>query len=324
MNNKKLYTAIIVLFFVSLVLTLVPYVLYLPFKSLSVFLSGLDSSLYTNQGERVLLYSLYFAPTLLAVTTCLIAVAYFTRKNGMLALLVVPVFFLVVPIVGMINFVTVMATANLLFQMPEKHDLVGESMSPTINNNEIYWNFAYNTPLTNLFPATQYRIQRGDLVSFSHPVLSELASKRGLPYSEVIKRVVAIPGDRFEIKNGLVFVNDAPLSERYTLETLSTYPVDDSVIIDGVGYDSFIKNCTPLTVPADSIIVLADNRKNGDDSRQLGFINLSQISGYLPYVMQVNPYYEGTNIIDHSSRWRGVDYQVSEAEVQKSIEYCMN
>ncbi len=79
----------------------------------------------------------------------------------------------------------------------------------------------------------------------------------------LIKRVVAIPGDKVDIKDGLVYVN-GEIENGYQFQG-KTYANSDL---------SF-----PLQVADHSVFVLGDNRENSLDSRGLGFIDYSQIKG---------------------------------------------
>lgn len=79
----------------------------------------------------------------------------------------------------------------------------------------------------------------------------------------LIKRVIATPGDRLEIRDGAVFVNGQPLDEPYVhdLETLCYTP------------------CGLVQLGADEYYMLGDNRPNSRDSRSFGPVRLDQIIG---------------------------------------------
>lgn len=79
----------------------------------------------------------------------------------------------------------------------------------------------------------------------------------------LIKRVVAIPGDKVNIKDGLVYIN-GEVESGYEFQG-QTYASSDLVY--------------PIEVPNDSVFVLGDNRENSLDSRGLGLIDYSQIKG---------------------------------------------
>ncbi len=82
--------------------------------------------------------------------------------------------------------------------------------------------------------------ERGEIIVFGSP---------RNPNSDLIKRIIALPGDTVEIKDGTVFVNDAPLVEPYILDPPRyVYPRQE--------------------VAADHYFVLGDNRNNSTDSHK--------------------------------------------------------
>lgn len=122
------------------------------------------------------------------------------------------------------------------------YHVVGTSMEPALIDGEIY--------LVNKKPSS---IQRGDIVVFH-------SSKQELDF---IKRVVALPGEEIEIRNGRVYINGALLSESY----VNSFPE--------------IADVEPMKVPLDHYYVLGDERLKSFDSRQLGPISRSDIIGIL-------------------------------------------
>lgn len=83
--------------------------------------------------------------------------------------------------------------------------------------------------------------ERGDIVIFKNP---DDESKL------YIKRIIGVPGDKVEIIDGLVYINDAP--EPLTEDYLSVTPKGDF---------------GPYEVPEDSYFMLGDNRNVSKDSR---------------------------------------------------------
>jgi signal peptidase I len=110
-------------------------------------------------------------------------------------------------------------------------------------------------------------LTRQDIVVFKYP--NELSK-------DFVKRVIGLPGEKLEIKNKQVFINDKPLEEKYKVHA-------DAQIIaktDTYNYDDTIRdNYGPVTVPADRIFVMGDNRDNSADSRYWGFLPLDYIKG---------------------------------------------
>ncbi len=80
------------------------------------------------------------------------------------------------------------------------------------------------------------------------------------PERNYIKRVIGLPGETIEIKKGKLYVNRQPIKENYL----------NGDIVGDYG---------PVTVPADSIFVMGDNRNNSEDSRAFGPLQKALIVG---------------------------------------------
>jgi signal peptidase I len=87
------------------------------------------------------------------------------------------------------------------------------------------------------------RPQRGEIISFRSPVDPE----------DLVKRVIAVPGDTVEIRSKTVYVNEKALQEPYVVHDRP----DEKLEGDDLG---------PLTVPPASYFVLGDNRDESKDS----------------------------------------------------------
>ena len=96
-------------------------------------------------------------------------------------------------------------------------------------------------------------VKRGDVVALGVDV-------RGT----VLRRVVAVPGDTVELRDGTVFVNG--LAERGNYSITRTDPVPG-----GPGY--------PLILRADEYFVLGDRRETALDSRSFGLVTMENILG---------------------------------------------
>lgn len=91
-------------------------------------------------------------------------------------------------------------------------------------------------------------------------VFYETAAKQGDP---LIKRVIGVPGDVVEVRDGAVLVNGQPLDEPY-INGLTT---------------SCYSYCGPITLGADTYFMMGDNRPVSRDSRSFGPVPVDQIIG---------------------------------------------
>lgn len=78
-----------------------------------------------------------------------------------------------------------------------------------------------------------------------------------------IKRVIALPGEHIQIKDGKVYINDAELEENYLQPQIAT-PTQGRAFYD-------------LVVPDSCVFVMGDNRPESTDSRSFGCIPLEKI-----------------------------------------------
>lgn len=87
---------------------------------------------------------------------------------------------------------------------------------------------------------------------------------------QLIRRVIAVPGDTVEVRDEVVYLNGAPLDEPY----VQRQEAGQFSLVGGAEGDF-----APTEVPAGSLFVLADNRRFGMDSRLLGFIRDENVAG---------------------------------------------
>ena len=89
----------------------------------------------------------------------------------------------------------------------------------------------------------------------------EAVGVRTARVEDLIKRVIAVGGDRLEIRDNRVIVNGIPLDEPYLT----------------AGYR--MRDLSPFYVPADHVWVMGDNRDNSQDSRRFGPVPLEDVVG---------------------------------------------
>lgn len=102
---------------------------------------------------------------------------------------------------------------------------------------------------------------RDDIVVFIYPED---------PTKDFIKRVVGIEGDTVEMRNKRLYVNGKRVEKDYTIHTDPRVLPAQYTLRDNFG---------PVTVPAQSLFVMGDNRDNSHDSRFWGFVPLSSVKG---------------------------------------------
>jgi signal peptidase I len=116
--------------------------------------------------------------------------------------------------------------------------------------------------------------QKGDIIVLQYqkglfgniPILNKLSFlNRVIPSVmeiDYIKRVIGVPGDKIDIKDGHVYINGEKLDEKYAKGETHKQLLD-----------------FPKTVPPNTVFVLGDNRQNSRDSRIIGFIEYDRIKG---------------------------------------------
>ncbi len=146
---------------------------------------------------------------------------------------------------NILSFVLVIAIALIIKMFvfsPVKVN--GTSMSPTLNDGDIM--------LLNEIGYRLYGVERFDIV---------VANVDG---EKLIKRVIGLPGEKVEYRNGDLYINDEIVVENFKHEE-----TDDFSIYD-IGHDTIPENC---------YFLVGDNRGNSKDSRTIGVVHKSKIMG---------------------------------------------
>ena len=127
----------------------------------------------------------------------------------------------------------------------------GQSMYPTLHDSD------------RMFMSKLGDIERFDIVVLQAPDQDK----------EYIKRVIGIPGDTIEVKDGKLYINgqvvDQPFINTELLLNKTVY-IDDFTLQELTG---------ELKVPEGKYFVMGDNRGVSKDSRMIGFIERSAIEG---------------------------------------------
>ena len=123
-----------------------------------------------------------------------------------------------------------------------------DSMNPTLVQRD--------RVLVNKLSYHFHDVHRGDIVVFKRP-----PGENDPNIKDLIKRVIGLPGETIEGRDGQILINGRALKESYTAK--------NSPLID----------FTPRQVPPGHFFVMGDNRGNSKDSRVFGPISKSLIVG---------------------------------------------
>jgi signal peptidase I len=137
----------------------------------------------------------------------------------------------------------VLLSAGCLFARIQPVKVEGTTMMPALNDGDriiIDRNFD--------------KLERGDIVIFLYP---------DDPVRSYLKRIVGLPRETVDIREGKVFINGQPLFEPYVNPEL----------------DQSQRSMAPITLEADSYFVIGDNRDNSSDSRIWGPLKRKFIYG---------------------------------------------
>ncbi len=147
------------------------------------------------------------------------------------------------PVILLVSFVLVFGFVRPVIAAP--FYVGSESMVPTLR----VWDRLLINKLAYDFSGPN----RGDIVLFESPSGAK---------DPLIKRVVGLPGETIELRDGTLYVNGEPREEPYLRERRP----------DGRSYG-------PQKVPEDHVFVMGDNRANSFDSRFFGPVPQENLIG---------------------------------------------
>jgi signal peptidase I len=103
--------------------------------------------------------------------------------------------------------------------------------------------------------------KRGDIVVFKFPLD---------PSKDFIKRVIGLAGDKVEVRNKKVYINDQVIEDEYAVHS------DPNVLPPMLQPRD---NFGPVTVPEGHLFTMGDNRDESNDSRFWGFVDEKAVRG---------------------------------------------
>lgn len=130
-----------------------------------------------------------------------------------------------------------------------RHTVVeGNSMNDTLHDGDYLI-------ISNLF----YTLNRGDIVVCDETGIEDHDSY-GID-APIVKRIIALGGDKVRIENGIIYVNGEILDESKYINDISEQAMSE------------------ITVPEGKIFVMGDNRRNSCDSEEFGCVDEDAIIG---------------------------------------------
>ena len=158
-----------------------------------------------------------------------------------------------------------------------------ESMKPTLEQNQRLW--------LNRWGRTTHKLpERGQIITFEEPAKLEYSaseidqSNPVAKYNKTtgvecffknfleigkrsyIKRVIALPGEHVQIKDGKVYINGTELEEPYLQPNVVT-------TVDAKNYNYF----SEFTVPEGYVFAMGDNRSQSTDCRAFGCVPVEKV-----------------------------------------------
>jgi len=177
----------------------------------------------------------------------------------------------------------ILVVSSLRSVLADWNDVPTGSMKPTIQEGDrvVVNKLAYDlkVPFTTINVYKWGNPDRGDIVVFFSPVDG----------TRLVKRVVAVPGDKIEMRENQLFVNGQPAQQSPIAivgsdETGPAYVLEEN--LTGHNHQMMVtpeipavRSFGPVEVPEGHYFVLGDNRDNSNDSRFIGFIERRRIVG---------------------------------------------
>ena len=151
----------------------------------------------------------------------------------------------------------------------------GGSMDNTLANGEIMFVTKYDYASTWLclpWQDAETQEQAKRITTGGEPERFDVVICRypGRGGTNFVKRIVGLPGDTVELRNGYLYVNGEMYEEPY---------------IDDAYRSGWLNTFGPYTVPESEYFVMGDHRNNSNDSRSQGPITRDMIIGHVRTVL---------------------------------------
>lgn len=173
------------------------------------------------------------------------------------------IFFLVIPFSLFVDLVILFIFLTFFYWtgiIKSPIEVIGESMMPTLTSHQYLFMHPYNN-----WMFWKLKINRGDIITFQEKKTGD---------KSYIKRIIGLPGDELEIRSGFIYINGKVMDESYVSRYRSTYG------------GTFLSECKKIKIPQNNVFALGDNRIRSSDSREIGYVSISDIGTVLYYSEQ--------------------------------------
>ncbi len=180
--------------------------------------------------------------------------------------------------------VFVLITVAVRWSFADQYRVPTGSMEPTIHvGDHVYINkmaYSVKLPFTDMHLLETGEPQRGNIVVFTSPED---------PSMNLIKRLIAIPGDHVHIQNGIVAINGSMIAgSEKILASLEQDTESEMFYEEQLGSTHYTVKRLPhfvraedmdFVVPQDQYFFMGDNRDNSHDGRYFGLVSKDHLKG---------------------------------------------
>ncbi len=215
------------------------------------------------------------------------------RKGAAIAMGIAGCFGLFCLLFGLTAFLLVSKLGYRYYVIP------AESMEPTLMGHDLYnpktgqrRSDAIHDQVqcnTQVYRSRQPRF--GEIAVFTAPKEADSADvARGLPQQELIlvKRIIGLPGDAIEIKNGAVYRNGKRLDEYHNPLGAAAYTIKEPMLesLEPQYHFGTAQSTGPIHLGPDQYWVMGDNRNDSNDSRYWGPLTRDRIIGKVTAIVE--------------------------------------